>query len=426
MALTIGRNWPRSAPRGDYAAVCDICQVRYRRSQLQRMPSGLLACRGPGTNNDARGREALTLDRQNQEGYAGRARTPRQDGGAMDALEPLLLQQLSATPVGAWCVGERISSTYTGSILQLSAEPDVNDADDLDIGYSTSTNMLDTDTMLSTCKEPAGNEDGPVTGYCGVLYDQSGNGRNLTCPGNFDTTAPKIWRPTVDQFYGRGDCPMLFFQNDDSVYLGRSDSCGISGDSDVTMFAVYSGLGNIFGIGGLGAGSGADPLLSGLWVAQEDVYPATDVSYVTVDFAGDTPEVDAIKLYYTAPKQHTLASDTNSLYAVTIRRSAGDATVDISAMLDGSSISRVDSPLGLSLRDAVRNGVLGIADTRTRVGHGRSLDGTGQGLDGYLYAAMLWDERLTDADVEALETWAQKAIDRSRDHRGLTAGSRKP
>lgn len=47
---TIGRHWPRDAPRGDYEAKCSYCGVLYRRSQLVRDGAGLLVCpeEGPG------------------------------------------------------------------------------------------------------------------------------------------------------------------------------------------------------------------------------------------------------------------------------------------------------------------------------------------------------------------------------------------
>lgn len=61
MGLTIGRHWPKTAPRGDFVCLCDICGVRYRRSQLVRKPNGRLACTGPGTLNDASGRDEVEL-----------------------------------------------------------------------------------------------------------------------------------------------------------------------------------------------------------------------------------------------------------------------------------------------------------------------------------------------------------------------------
>lgn len=41
---TIGKHWPSSVPRGDHPWLCDYCGVKWRRSQLRRDGSGLLAC----------------------------------------------------------------------------------------------------------------------------------------------------------------------------------------------------------------------------------------------------------------------------------------------------------------------------------------------------------------------------------------------
>ena len=73
---TIGRKWPSS--RGDYQAMCDVCGVHWRRSQMARKEDGTLVC-----PDDARGRVAIDLDRANAE--SGRlARDRRQDGAGYD------------------------------------------------------------------------------------------------------------------------------------------------------------------------------------------------------------------------------------------------------------------------------------------------------------------------------------------------------
>lgn len=64
---TIGKHWPRSSS-GDYQAMCDYCGVQWRRSQLVRDASGLLAC-----PDDQRGRDVVTLNQGNAE-YAARQR----------------------------------------------------------------------------------------------------------------------------------------------------------------------------------------------------------------------------------------------------------------------------------------------------------------------------------------------------------------
>jgi len=80
MGRTIGRHWPSSAPRGDYVVLCDYCGVRYRRSQLVRKGNGRLACSGPGTLDDADGRDEVELSEMTGRGTARYPGTP-QDGG---------------------------------------------------------------------------------------------------------------------------------------------------------------------------------------------------------------------------------------------------------------------------------------------------------------------------------------------------------
>ena len=102
MARTIGRHWPKDAPRGDFAATCDDCGVRYRFSQLRRMPSGLLRCEGPGTNDCSHGREVGELDEANARSYQTRSRTPQQEPAAFDSedytLTDTLTSRISRTP----------------------------------------------------------------------------------------------------------------------------------------------------------------------------------------------------------------------------------------------------------------------------------------------------------------------------------------
>lgn len=84
---TIGRHWPKSA-RGDYAALCDYCSVRYRRSQLVKLPNGYFACSGPGTNDDAKGRDERTLDELNALEIETRWHPTPHRGGNFDFMPP--------------------------------------------------------------------------------------------------------------------------------------------------------------------------------------------------------------------------------------------------------------------------------------------------------------------------------------------------
>lgn len=62
---TIGRHWPKSAPRGDTQAICAYCGVRWRRSELRLDEAGNLYCPDEGS-----GKDVVALSREN----AARAR----------------------------------------------------------------------------------------------------------------------------------------------------------------------------------------------------------------------------------------------------------------------------------------------------------------------------------------------------------------
>lgn len=85
MSRTIGRKWPRTAPRGDFVATCSYCGVPYRRSQLVRLRNGHFACVGPGTNNDGKGRDEVTLNEMNAAAAGRRAPLPTPDAPLADS-----------------------------------------------------------------------------------------------------------------------------------------------------------------------------------------------------------------------------------------------------------------------------------------------------------------------------------------------------
>lgn len=77
---TITRHWPRSSPQGDYQATCDYCGVQWRRSQLRRDASGLLAC-----PDDQPGLDAVSLSKGNAEAMSlGKRRVVSRDGSNWD------------------------------------------------------------------------------------------------------------------------------------------------------------------------------------------------------------------------------------------------------------------------------------------------------------------------------------------------------
>src|SRR5687767_6446547 len=97
MSRTIGKKWPKSAPRGDAPAVCDYCSAVWRRSQLVRDRAGRLACPW-----DAKGRDEATLSFLNAQGAAHRDLT---SGAPSDGIQ--MPRESPAVPVpgptfGAW------------------------------------------------------------------------------------------------------------------------------------------------------------------------------------------------------------------------------------------------------------------------------------------------------------------------------------
>jgi hypothetical protein len=41
---TLGKNWPKDAPRGDYRAVCDSCGIPWQKSKMRRSYRNRLLC----------------------------------------------------------------------------------------------------------------------------------------------------------------------------------------------------------------------------------------------------------------------------------------------------------------------------------------------------------------------------------------------
>lgn len=63
MGLTMPRRLGKGYPRGTFQAMCDWCGAVFYRHDLVRKEGGTLACR----KDCAKGRDAVTLSRQNAE-----------------------------------------------------------------------------------------------------------------------------------------------------------------------------------------------------------------------------------------------------------------------------------------------------------------------------------------------------------------------
>jgi hypothetical protein len=112
MAPTIGRHWRGDSQ--DYAALCDYCDVRYRRSQLKKQSSGRLACIGPGTNGCGEGRDEVELDKQNADIMRNRRRPRAHDGGRFDRLRSSVQDIFATSLMECWDTESGVLSTSSG------------------------------------------------------------------------------------------------------------------------------------------------------------------------------------------------------------------------------------------------------------------------------------------------------------------------
>jgi len=126
-----------------------------------------------------------------------------------------------SSAAGAWSV-RRLSSTYTGSILTVRRESDDTTED---IGYTTNGD-LDTGAISSFC---TGTE-----GYVTTLYDQSGNGINLTQSTHI--RQPLIYSASVIT-KGPNAEPSLYF---DGIQTHLSGAYATSSDSYMSVFCVLA------------------------------------------------------------------------------------------------------------------------------------------------------------------------------------------
>jgi hypothetical protein len=114
MAPTIGRQWRGGAE--DYAALCDYCDVRYLRSQLQRQSNGRLACLGPGTNGCGAGLDEVALDKLNADKMRDRRRPTAPQGGRFDRVRASMEDIFGAALVEYWDAGKGVVSSTNGSL----------------------------------------------------------------------------------------------------------------------------------------------------------------------------------------------------------------------------------------------------------------------------------------------------------------------
>lgn len=120
MAPTIGRQWRGGSQ--DYAALCDYCDVRYLRSQLQKLGNGRLACMGPGTNSCGAGRDEVTLDKINADIARNRRRPAPHRGGRFDRIVASVEDIFGATLREYWDARSGVESSSDGALTSWTGQ----------------------------------------------------------------------------------------------------------------------------------------------------------------------------------------------------------------------------------------------------------------------------------------------------------------
>lgn len=170
-------------------------------------------------------------------------RDAREPYGSGDVPTPVfsgILDALSASAAGAWSVNDLLRAAYAGNALRVR-----NGTTNVETDVGFSGGLVDTDAIAAAC----GSDDGFVV----TVYDQSGNGRDLT-----NATAanqPKIYDGTTGIILG-GSNNVVAMEFDGTTHrLTRTDSCGFSGNAAITMFGNFQLDGGItttrtlFGLG---------------------------------------------------------------------------------------------------------------------------------------------------------------------------------
>lgn len=134
-----------------------------------------------------------------------------------------LLDRVGAIPLGAWSCTRLLRRRYTGNLINII---DTTTSVHRDIGQRGG--YLDVAAMLAFL--------GGHTGQVGTIYDQSGNGKDLT-----STNHPRIVNAgTVDRT-ANGTPTMVWSAGTED--MGRSDALGLTGSPALTV--LYAGLSTV-------------------------------------------------------------------------------------------------------------------------------------------------------------------------------------
>lgn len=253
----------------------------------------------------------------------------------------------------AYSVSERLLSSWAGPLFTVRR---ASDSATKDIG-TDAYGVCDTAALAAFCSG--------TTGYVTKVYDQSGNGRDVT-----QATAanqPTIYASGSVQMDGAGNIAMLFAGQQ---HLARADACGISGNPTFSAVSLYNKLNStgvtwILGPETGGVGLIAAPTATGLvflWSSQNTTYGTS--------MTGNAPTYCVVS-----------ASSALGMGSYTVRENG------------------VVKP-----RTAGYTGAISVSNTSFTIGNQQAASSTPIGT---LSTQLLFSTQLTTAQLTAIETWLE-------------------
>lgn len=149
------------------------------------------------------------------------------DGGApaFSGVVDAIIAAGGTAPNFAGCISHRLYTLHTSALIRVRR---ANDNAQLDIPYNAITNLLDEAAIAAHC--------GANDGFIVTVYDQSGNGRDVTQATT--SRQPKIYDGATGTVLKQGSLPWPLFVGASLNGWSRGDSSGVTG-GDPISFACF-------------------------------------------------------------------------------------------------------------------------------------------------------------------------------------------
>jgi hypothetical protein len=358
-------------------------------------PDGTLRC-----PDDIGLKDSVTLDRE----YAERFRLPAvhssERGGKERWHKPFIMDELATAPIACWSVSHKLKESFTDSLLRLrvgSTETDVGYVDDR---AELSDGEVDTATISSAA--------GTSAGYVAKLYDQSGNGRDLSQataaaqPRIYSGTAIDVL-PTSPTETRLTDKPAMVFDGVDD-YLQRDDLLGLSGDTAITVYAAFKANGV----------TAAEPASA----IEIGTHPSPDASADTSDGFQVGQSMGSLGLVFLfVLRTGFVGSDSLRFFRSDMNKNHSQVLVARYFAGQGISATRATKngcPLAVEFDGFAQEILLNLQSGATRIGYDGEVGPTHYKMS--MSSLAVWNTALSDEDVVTLSDWSLREYGISRWH----------